>query len=301
MSYSPYTPWSSEGSPKEETRGGGGWWKNFKKPWKWRSSGGVEKKQQQQQPEPLYTATTPEERRERFGAFPPMISQLMFLQERRSSEPLTKPSLREPATEDASEEFELPHYEGQKRPRLDNIFPMHDPLPVDKIAALPPVDRPRLGGVVSTFGDGGLRGRERVGRGEEREEVDGGGVHVRGASVDSTGSEERSLERRNRRMGVVRKIPQLPQRRLDWNDAQSLPEFGHRRHQRPTPAPAASPFDRRVLEVPQHHYRPFSPSRGTRGHDFGYTPWGSPPENLPTLSEESESGDIKGFDDFKLY
>ena len=233
-----------------------------------------------------------------------MISQLVFRPERRSSEPLTKPSLREPATEDASEEFELPHYEGQKRPRLDNIFPMHDPLPgsgVEKIIASPPVDRSPLGGVVNTFNDGGLRGRERVGRGEEREEVDGGGVHVRGASVDSTGSEERSLERRNRRMGVVRKIPQLPQRRLDWNDAQSLPELGQRHHRRPTSAPGASPFDRQVLEVPQHHYRPFSPPRGTRGHDFGYIPWGSPAENLPTLSEESESGDIKGFDDFKLY
>ena len=329
MSFYPYTPWSSEGSPKEETRGeggegggggGGGWWKNLKKPWKWKSSGGVDKKKQAQ-PEPLYSAIAPEERREQFGAFPPMMSRLMFRPERRNSEPLANPSLnKDPAaTEDSADEFELPHYEGQKRPRLDNVFPMHDTPAASKsgvglLAGSNPADRPRIGGGAvgrsSSFNEAREGWRKRREE-EEREEVDGGGGHVRGASIDSSGSEDRTLERRKRRMGVVRKLPQLPQRRLDWNDVQSLPEIGHhreighhhRRHRRPTPAPAASPFDRRGFGESAHHHaqQPLSPPQGARGHNFSYLPWGSPHETLPTVSEESDSGDIKGFDDFKLY
>lgn len=250
--------------------------------------------------------------RHQFEAFPPIMPQLMFNHERRNSEPLTKPIrplLGEPATEDEAKEFELPQYEGQKRPRLDNIFPMHDPPPATSGGARNLAISPGVGGGAavgrsSSFNETDSRLRERgTARREEEEERDevdgrGGGGHVRGASIDSSGSEDRTLERRQRRMGVVRKIPQLPQRKLDWSEVQSLPEFGPRRW-RPTPVPPASPFGYDFYC--HHHARPLSPPRGPMAHHFGYPPWGAPPTNLPPLSEESDSGEIKGFDEFKLY
>ena len=253
--------------------------------------------------------------RHQFEAFPPIMPQVMFNHERRNSEPLTKPTrplLGEPATEDEAKEFELPQYEGQKRPRLDNIFPMHDPPPATSGGARNLAISPGVGGGAavgrsSSFNETDSRLREReAARGEEeeeeRDEVDGRGGrgHVRGASIDSSGSEDRTLERRQRRMGVVRKIPQLPQRKLDWSEVQSLPEFGPRRR-RPTPIPPTSPFGYDFYHHHHHHAQPFSPPRGPMAHHFGYPPWGAPPTNLPPLSEESDSGDIKGFDEFKLY
>ena len=294
MSYYPYTPWSRDSETKEEEeeeeeRGRGGWFKNaFKNPWKWKRDGGNKAKS---------TQGEQWKRGRPFGAFPPIMSQLAWGLERRNSDPLAKrggAALREPATVDASEDFDLPQYEGQRRPRLDSVFAIHDPPPA------PP--RP-LGGAVgraSSFNEreSAFAARERVRR-ETKEEVDGGEGHVRGVSTDSTGSEERTLERRKRRMGVVRKIPQLPQRsnRFDWNEVHSVPEVSHRRR-RPTPAPTTQ-FERRGFEIYKPHRA--HPPRGALGHNFVPPPWGSPPDSLPTLSEESETGDIKGFDDFKLY
>ena len=294
MSYSPYTPWSSESS-QEGSNGGGGWWKNtkaaIKKPWR-RKAGSKEGWKSQlssQQRDPW-------RKEPHFGAFPPLMAQLNAgLFERRSSDPLAKrggQATREPATEEvATEDFDLPQYEGQRRPRLDSVFPMRDTPPPRGTRKMSPggggrkfsPPRPRAGAAVgrsssfNTTADSGAR-----------EEVDG---HRRDVSVDSGGSEDRTLERRKRRMGVVRKLPQLPQRsKVDWNEVHSLPDFGCRQR-RPTPVPAPlGSFD-----MPH----PLGPPRG--GHNFGFPPWGSPPENLPTLAEESDSGEIRGFDDFRLY
>ena len=304
MSYYPYTAWSSETSRERQGSGGGdggrgGWWKNkkdaIKKPWK-RKTGSKEPQPSQGDPW----------RKERpFGAFPPFMAQLNAgLFERRSSDPLVRRAAeREPATEDAAGDFDLPQYEGQRRPRLDSVFPMQTGSPPGhqgaQNLAVPP--GPRAGAAVgrsSSFNTGD-KVREK-GAGED--EVDGSEEHERKVSADSSASvEDRTLERRRRRMGVVRKIPQLPQRtKVDWNEIHSLPDFGHRRR-RPTPVP--TPFGRGIFDPLPHHrhnYRdPLSPPRGVLPD---HSQWSSPPEsNLPTLDEESDSSEIKGFDHFRLY
>ena len=301
MSLYPYTQWSSSNSSATDDRArtdGGGWWKNtkdaIKKPW--RRKRGESKKQ----PPSRTPATEPDQwKRERpFGAFPPIMAQLtpgVYQQERRNSNPEER---RRP------EDFDLPEYSGQRRPRLDSVFPMrHAPFTGSGGGEKAAGPRPGAGGIAvgrsSSFNeaDSRVRGRGR-GEGEGDQGTTG---HIKGDSVDSSGSGERTIDRRRRRQGVVRQLPRLPPRTSyghDWNDVHSLPEVGHRRR-RLVPAPLERGGFGGFM---QHHYgTPTNPARGTAVQDFTYPLWGSPADSLPTLAEESDSGDIKGFDDFKLY
>ena len=299
--------WSgSDSSTDEQRKTDGGWWKNtkdaFKRPWKWKAA---------KKKPPSYTPTGLQEQwgRDRpFGAFPPFMAQLgpgVFQQERRNSNPDEKLLRSSKGQQGKEGKFDLPEYEGQRRPRLDSVFPMRDPPPVAVGGAKKPVapPGPRFNAVAvgrsSSFNETDRDRRERSRRETDGEEGRGqvGSGHSRGDSVDSTSSGERSLDRRKRRMGAVRQLPKLPLRRnigCDWTEVHSLPEVGHRRRRRPTPAP----FERGVYDALEYHYgRPVSPPM----HNFAHPQWDSPADGLPTLTEESDSGDIKGFDDFKLY
>lgn len=252
------------------------------------------------------------------------LSPGVFQHERRSSNPedrLSKQLSRVTTGEQQTpnEDFDLPEYEGQRRPRLDNIFPIYDAPSVSAAAAGARKSTSpslkvgnRLGGSgavgrSSSFNetDVGVRRKEKVEPSTEqgRDETDGGDKteHTRKESMESTGSEDRTLERRKRRLGAVRQLPKLPPRTgFEWNEVRSLPEVNHHRRRRPTPVP--TPFERREVDVFQPHHPQFmNPSRGVPMHNFSYPHWDSPAESLPTLAEESDSGEIKGFDNFILY
>ena len=306
MSFYPYSFESgSDSSAVGQGKADSSWWKNtkdaIKRQWKWRAGNKEGKKR------PNYTPTAQQDgwRERPFGAFPPIMAQLNpvgFIDERRRSsnpeEKLAKKFRQEEG------DFELPEYEGQRRPRLDSVFPMYGTpgsrtLPATSSTAV---------GRSSSFNetDGGLQEKRRETEGREDAEDDEAeqpdsheAADTRRESIDSTGSGERSLDRRKRRMGAVRQLPVLPRRYagFDRTEVRSLPEISHRRprQRRPTPAPF---FERGGLDM----YGPMSPPRGPPLHNFAYPRWGPPQaDNLPTLSEESDNGDIKGFDDFKMY
>ena len=153
---------------------------------------------------------------------------------RRSSNPedkLAKQLSRATPSEQAPKgHFDLPEYEGQRRPRLDSVFPIHDTPPAIKSPAPPPNIGTRQGGggggavgKSSSFNEAdvvlkregergdGRRLRKRVAIRRERKQTEGEeeeeeGVPVRKESVDS---EDRTLERRKRRLGAVRELPKL--------------------------------------------------------------------------------------------
>lgn len=319
MSLYPYSraEWSSSESSTTDERSkpdGGGWWKNtkdaIKRPWKWKR--GEAKKSP--------PSCDPWKREAPFGAFPPFIAQLSpgvssYQQERRNSNPEDRRRTEQ------QEDFDLPEYGGQRRPRLDSVFPMRHTPAVSKVTERrekTPSSRSNAPGAglavsgkavgrSSSFNEADSRvsesrGKEEEGTGRELEDCTTSGGHVRGDSVDSTdGSGDRTIDRRKRRLGAVRQLPKLPPRTnygYDWTDVHSLPEVGHRRRRRATPAP----LERGAFGSFQPHYRgPMSPPRGTMMQNFSSSPWGSPAESLPTLAEESDSGEIKGFDNFRLY
>lgn len=281
-------PYSSSGpAVMDEEKSGGSWWKNtkdaIKKPWKWEAGNKDQRKHSPSfQPDPWNERP--------FRAFPPLMAQLtpaVFQEERRSSYP-------------GGGEQDAPEYEGQRRPRLDSVFPIHD-TPSEEAAKEAPavVEGHRLGGSKavgrsSSFNetDYGQRRRESEGESQQR-------TSERRESIDSNNSEDRTLDRRKRRMGAVRQLPVLPKRggNVDHTDVRSLPETSSHRQRRPTPVPI---YGRGRLEIPQYYYGgPIAPLRGTP-HHFPHSPWGPQADNLPTLSEESDDG-IKGFDEFKMY
>ena len=299
MSY----PYSSSGpAVLDEGKSGGGWWKNtkdaIKKPWKWKAGNKDQKK----------TPPTDQWNERAFTAFPPLMAQLspaVFQGERRSSYPGER-------TELSGGEQDVPEYEGQRRPRLDSVFPIHDTPPEaaaegseDSPSVVPPVVPPvvagnRLGaskavGRSSSFNESECRQRRK-----ESEVESPPMPSERRESIDSNNSEDRTLDRRKRRTGAVRQLPVLPKRSGDFDrtDVRSLPETSSHHQRRPTPVPI---YGRGRLEIPHYYYgQPLGPPRGTPMHNFPHTPWGLQTDNLPTLSEESDDG-IKGFDEFKMY
>ena len=319
MAAVPYPPWGSapstlDGQDKTEK-----WWKNakdaLKKPWKW-------KKHKGKSSPPACTPSTQLDARIPFGGFPPIMSQLSSLYERRMSDPEERTSRRlyERGTEDTTD-FEPPEYK-PPRPLLSNVFSMYDTPSV--IAG-----KPGGGGAVRREGDGGWRkeeGGERGGRRrqvpsttaskqrhdnvkleeEENEEEDKEGETGRERrhtpSAESVGSNDRSMERRQRRTGAVRDLPRLPKRSasFDYSDVKSqcsLPEAAMRRRRRPTPAP------RDIVDgIPPRHFV-HSPLEGITHHNFQILPWQLHPDCLPPLSEEGDASadEIKGFDSFMMY
>ena len=313
MSFYPHSFESgSDSSAVNQGKTESSWWKNTKEAIKrhWKSRAGHKQGKKQ----PNYTPTTQMDlwREHPFGAFPPIMAQLNpmgYIHERRRSSNPEENRAKEFTKDQREEEsgFDLPEYEGQRRPRLDSIFPIHGTPPA--VSRTLPVPSSAAVGRSSSSNetDSGLGGRgqemerRRDEEDEEDDEAEQDSYEVAGTrreSMDSTGSGERSLDRRKRRMGVVRQLPVLPPRRntgFDRTEVRSLPEVmsGHRRQRlrRPTPAP----FE-------YNYSRPINPPMGPPLHNFAYPHWGSPPaDTLPTLSEESDTGDIKGFDDFKMY
>lgn len=308
MSAYPYPPWGGS-DPAVLDRGKSGrdsWWKNtkdaIKKPWKWKAGS---KDQKQQHPQ---SSVQDQWNERQFRAFPPIMAQLTpaaFQGERRSSYPDERLSTQ--LSEDRQED--APEYESQRRPRLDSIFPMYDTpseaaAGEDKKRNTPAVAaRARVGGGKdvgrsSSFNETDYRQRER-----QKEENEEEGQHMtseRRESVDSNNSGDRTIDRRKRRMGVVRQLPVLPKRsggNFDQTDVRSLPETSSHRRRRLTPVPAL--VGRGGFEVPRYYYG--QPLRGTPMHNFPHSPWGAQTDNLPTLSEESDNDGIKGFDEFKMY
>ena len=373
MAYYPYTPWSmSEPSTMDREKPKDGWWKNtkeaMKKPWKWKAGNKGRKKR------PSYTPTTQQEQwRERpFAAFPPIMAQLTpggFGLERRNSCPSEKLAQQINVYKEGkkkADDFEFPEYEGQRRPRLDSIFPMYDTPSVvaDKpgrrnsidhgtASAAPGGAKPEpttstnagQGGAKpepttsTNAGQGGAKPepttstnagqgsakpkpvprsssfnqpdyaeKEKEREDEEREKEYRARAGARKESLDSNSSNDRSVDRRQRRTGALRELPRLPRRNsFDRGDVQSLPETALHRRRRPTPIPQErGPFE-------FHYRRPTTnPPRAAPAHNFAYPHWGPPADGLPPLTEEGGSGlpplteeggsdEIKGFDNFKLY
>ena len=309
-----YPPCESSALDHGHGKQDGGWWKNtkdaIKKSWKWKAGN------KEQKNRPFYRPTTQQDQwKERpFGAFPPMMSQLTpggFLQDRRNSNPEEKRAKRFTKDQQRDEDFNLPEYDGQRRPRLDSIFPMHDTPSVaagklgeaKKNIGLAVNVGPRPGvtkvaGRSSSFNEADCGEREER-EDEEREQECRGKAGDRRESIDSNSSGDRSLDRRKRRIGAVRQLPRLPKRSagFDWTEVRSLPETAGHRRRRATPAPFGG-----GVEVSQYHYaQPMSPPRGIPMHNFAYPHWGPPADTLPTLSEESDNDEIKGFDNFRMY
>lgn len=291
-------PYSSSGpAVLGEGKSGGSWWKNtkdaIKKPWKWKAGNKDQKKD----------SPTDQWNERAFTAFPPLMAQLspaVYQGERRSSYPGER-------TELSGGEQDVPEYEGQRRPRLDSIFPIHDTPPEaaeggeDSPSLVPPgVVGNRLGGSKAVGRSSSFNETDCRQRRKESEVESQPMTSERRESIDSNNSEDRTLDRRKRRMGAVRQLPVLPKRSGDFDrtDVRSLPETSSYRQRRPTPVPR---YGRGRLEIPQYYYgQPIGPPRGTPMPNFPHTPWGLQPDNLPTLSEESDDG-IKGFDEFKMY
>ena len=325
MASLPYPPWASAPSTLDRDDKKEKWWKNakeaLKKPWKWKHGRG------HKSGSPVYTPTTQQDHwRERapFGAFPPIMAQLSprsFNKGRRFSNPEEQLSqqLFERGTEEATD-FELPEYK-PPRPPLSNLFTMYDAPAISankpgggrRVASPVASPPPNLGAVSrkSSFshGDrerGGEEGEEDGDEERKREARERGGER-RGRShtpsVESAGSNDRSMERRQRRTGAVRELPRLPKRsasfdRADVQSHRSLPEVAMHRRRRPTPAPR----DMVDYGAPPYHFaRPTSPPRGFAAHNFAYPPWQPHGDGLPPLSEEGDSDDIKGFDSFMMY
>ena len=329
MAYYPYTPWTmSEPSTMDREKPKDGWWKNtkeaMKKPWKWKAGNKGRKKR------PSYTPTTQQEKwRERpFGAFPPIMAQLTpsgFGLERRNSCPSERLAQQiNKEGKEKADDFEIPEYEGQRRPRLDSIFPMYDtpsvvadkpgrrnsidhgtasaapggakPEPTTSTNAGQGSAKPKPVPRSSSFNQPDYAEKEKEKEDEEREKEYRARAGTRKESVDSNSSNDRSVDRRQRRTGAVRDLPRLPRRNsFDRGDVQSLPETALHRRRRPTPVP----IERGPFEL--HYRRPTKPPRGAPAHNFPYPQWGPPADGLPPLTEEGGSDEIKGFDNFKLY
>lgn len=308
MSAYPYPPWGgSDPAVLDQGKSGrGSWWKNtkdaIKKPWKWKAGS---KDQKQQHPQSSQQDQWAWGERQ-FKAFPPIMAQLtpaVFQGERRSSYPDERLSTQ--LSGDRQED--APEYDSQRRPRLDSIFPMYDTPSEAAAGGDKKRDTPAVAAVTrlaggkevgrsSSFNETDYRQRER-----EREGNEEGGQPMtsgRRESVDSNNSGDRTIDRRKRRMGVVRQLPVLPKRSggsFDRTDVHSLPEISSHRRRRPTPVPI---YGRSGFKVPQYYGQP---PRGTPMHNFPHPPWSPQADNLPTLSEESDNDGIKGFDEFKMY
>ena len=315
-----YPPWGSapstlDGQDKTEK-----WWKNakdaLKKPWKWKKDKGKKSSPPACTPSTQLGAGRP------FDRFPPIMSQLSSLYERRISDPEKRPSRRlyERGTEEATD-FEPPEYK-PPRPPLSNVFSMYD---------TPSVTEGKAGGGGAVRGEGGGGWRKEEGGGvrrqvpsnaaskqrhgnfnleeEEKEgeekEGESGRERRHTPSAESADSSDRSMERRQRRTGAVRDLPRLPKRsasfdRSDVRSHRSLPEAAIRRRRRPTPVP------RDIVDFgipPRHFARPNSPTEEITAHNFQIPPWQLQRDGLPPLSEEGDASadEIKGFDSFMMY
>ena len=323
MASLPYPPWASAPSTLDREDKKERWWKQakeaLKKPWKWKHG------REHKSSPPVYTPTTQQDHwRERapFGAFPPIMAQLSprpFGKERRFSSPEEQLSqqLFERGTEEATD-FELPEYK-PPRPLLSNLFTMYDAPAISaskpgggrRVASpttSPPPNLGVSGGSSFSHGDRERREDEEEEEGDERKrEARERGGERRGRShtpsADSVGSNDRSMERRQRRTGAVRELPRLPKRSASFDQAdvqshRSLPEVAMHRRRRPTPVPR----DMVDYGAPPHHFpRPTSPPRGFAAQNFAYPPWQPHGDGLPPLSEEGDNDDIKGFDSFMMY
>ena len=314
-----YPPWTAPGTLERDRKKQGQWWINakevFLRPWRRRGHTALspshkeskKRKKSHGLQEQVFTPRTQEDRlRDQVKQqFQPFVKHLDHF----SPESASEDGASKPASINSS--FHPPPYK-PSRPSLRNVFPMYDTpkvtpqkpdgprrhstgttnvercqvVPVDPVTS-PPVE-------VAKY---------------ERPSSTGVTRYQRPSSASSSGSNERSIDRRQRRVSAARAIPVLPKRdhrQLQRHNTDPTADFfeqpRHRqlRQNYPNDNAQSKPH---YLPPPKNNfaYQPWSPDHDLASQDTSDDFALSPDAFAKLHSIQEEKDEIKGFDEFMMY
>ena len=325
-----YPSWTAPGSLERDRKKHGQWWNNakevFLRPWRRRGHTAMspshrESKRKKKTPglqQHVFTPRTQEDRlRDRVAQqFPPLIKHFDHYSPGR---PLDLPERDSSQSASINSSFHPPPYK-PSRPSLKNVFPMCD---TPKVAPQKPEGPRRHSTGTTNIDRHQLIIADRVSpppvdrvspppvEVAKYESPSSAGVtrYQRPSSASSSSSNERSVDRRQRRVSAARVIPVLPKRQLRRHNTDPTPNFFERGSERP----AYSPRHRELQQTEDYpRLRPHYVPPALR-NNFAFQPWSpdlasedasedfSPDVFAKLHSIQEEKDEIKGFDEFMMY
>ena len=274
-SSSPYPSWKSAPSSLEG-RDRKKWWnKVFLHSWRRRSR--QRKRKKSTTPQPPFTPRSQEEqfRGEPIPNFSPFSNQLNLP----NLSPTNLGNHLQPQAPSSAQDTTTPTFDPgpassykPTRPLLSNVFPMYNTV---QLAAQKPLEEQQ---------------RTLL---EDRRRHSTGTTGVDQSATQSTEINERSLDRRQRRVGAVRALPVpnvLPKRGLQRRSTEPLVRPARYQNLKP-PHPVNS--------------APLAPHPGPRLHNYSYPTDDTLLTNeftrLKSIQEEQSDSEMKGFDEFMMY